>query len=471
MLLGQVRMARLRPVSRGGWVDVVDLGAAARATARPTVRAGSTTASTAVRLRRARSPRATRSGGGSATGGPGLAHAAPRDRRLGAARPPARRAGGRAHTAPARPRWRAPGRPAAPTRSHEPGPSSACSSTGRLTCQARVERSSALAWSSPPEASSPAATVPSAGDGSTTYWMPCVGQPGDDGRARPRGQRLHVGVEVGVGLGRGEDLVLADGDAVAAAHGVGEAVLDAAADDQDPVGGAALGVLDHVRRDAGVAVVGELARPLEHEPGQPEHRDHGGDGGERRRAPGVRSGVPVRRARVASPWMAMNAATTKAPRSTTRKKPSPGRASPTGQVEADRAQGGRGDRRDERDDPHHQHGDPGARRDQGEHRHHDQGDAEPPGRAEVAGQPAAEQVVEVEGRARAAGRSRAAGCGRRRARTAGTHHGRRAAPARRRASPPADPTPSGRASARARCRSRRRRWPRRARRRRTRRPA
>ena len=39
-------------------------------------------------------------------------------------------------------------------------------------------------------------------------------------------------------------------------------------------------VLHHVRRDAGVAVVGSSPRPLEHEPAQPERRDDGGDRGQ-----------------------------------------------------------------------------------------------------------------------------------------------------------------------------------------------
>ena len=56
-LLGQVRIERLSPVSRGG-VDTSTLAGGTRARA-PIVRAGSRTARTAVRLRRAFSPRAT----------------------------------------------------------------------------------------------------------------------------------------------------------------------------------------------------------------------------------------------------------------------------------------------------------------------------------------------------------------------------------------------------------------------------
>src|SRR5918993_5498124 len=72
-LLGQVRIERLSPVSRGGYVDTSTLAGRTRARA-PIVRAGSRTARTAVRLRRALSPRAPPPGGGRAArrapGGP-----------------------------------------------------------------------------------------------------------------------------------------------------------------------------------------------------------------------------------------------------------------------------------------------------------------------------------------------------------------------------------------------------------------
>ena len=53
------------------------------------------------------------------------------------------------------------------SRGTEAGPSTARGSTGTPTCQARVERLSALACTRPSVASSPAATSPSAGEGST----------------------------------------------------------------------------------------------------------------------------------------------------------------------------------------------------------------------------------------------------------------------------------------------------------------
>ena len=149
--------------------------------------AGSRTASTAVRLRRARSPRATRSGGGSAARRPRVGLAAHASAPL---------------SAPAARRRRAQhqhdhDRDALQHQQRDPQPRAsarraASSSTGRLTCQARVERSSALAWSRPPDASSPAATAPSAGDGQHDVLDAAAGQLGDHGRARPGGQRLDV---------------------------------------------------------------------------------------------------------------------------------------------------------------------------------------------------------------------------------------------------------------------------------------
>ena len=63
-------------------------------------------------------------------------------------------------------------------------------------------------------------------------------------------------------------LVLADGDAVVTQHRVGESGLDVAADHEDAVLGPELRALDHVRRDAVVGVVLQLAVPAAHEPDQ-----------------------------------------------------------------------------------------------------------------------------------------------------------------------------------------------------------
>ena len=95
--------------------------------------------------------------------------------------------------------------------------------SGRSTCQARVLRSSALACTSPPVASSAAATSPSAGAGSTTYSMPRAASAVHGVRGRARRQPPHQRGEVAVLGGQGEHLVLADGDAVVATHGVASA--------------------------------------------------------------------------------------------------------------------------------------------------------------------------------------------------------------------------------------------------------
>ncbi len=96
--------------------------------------------------------------------------------------------------------------------------------SGRSTCQARVLRSSALACSSPAVASSAAATSPSAGAGSTTYSMPREASASTaSGVGRAASPCTSV-VKSRSSGGQVEHLVLAGGDAVVAAHGVGQPV-------------------------------------------------------------------------------------------------------------------------------------------------------------------------------------------------------------------------------------------------------
>ena len=80
-------------------------------------------------------------------------------------------------------------------------------------------------------------------------------RPGSAGR-----QLLHQGGEVAVLGGQVEHLVLAGGDAVVTTHGVGQPVLQRAAEHEDPVLRAELRALHHVRRDAGVPVAGQVGR-------------------------------------------------------------------------------------------------------------------------------------------------------------------------------------------------------------------
>ena len=86
---------------------------------------------------------------------------------------------------------------------------------------------------------------------------PALAQAVDDLGRRPRDQGLHLGGEVVVLGGEVDDLVLAERHAVTATDRVGEAVVDAAADDEDAVTGAGLGALHHVDRDVGVDPVGD----------------------------------------------------------------------------------------------------------------------------------------------------------------------------------------------------------------------
>ncbi len=102
-------------------------------------------------------------------------------------------------------------------------PRRASADSGRSMRQARVVRSSALAWSRPEVASSTAATVPSAGDGRTTYSMP-RGASASTTSAVGAETRAHLLGEVGVLVGEGEHLVLAQGGAVPAQDAVGDAL-------------------------------------------------------------------------------------------------------------------------------------------------------------------------------------------------------------------------------------------------------
>ena len=105
-------------------------------------------------------------------------------------------------------------------------------SSGRSTCQARVERSSALAWTRPAVASSDGGDV-AVGGRRAARRTRCRARAERVDDRRRSGARPSARTSRGEGAvlgGQVEDLVLAEGDAVAAAHGVGQAVVDAAAD-------------------------------------------------------------------------------------------------------------------------------------------------------------------------------------------------------------------------------------------------